>query len=151
MSEIKSQVTDSDGKVTGQITARQGQHRQCLAVAPYLITADIRSMAEYFCEQLGFDDAFMWGEPPYFCILMREGLSIMLRQAEGARPVPNRSVHDRSWDAYLWVRDAVAEHQARTASGAHIISELRTTYYYCREFEVETPEGHVICFSQSLV
>ena len=52
-----------------------------LAVAPVLLVRNVVESANYFRDKLGFAYDRFWGEPPNFCMVRRDGLTVMLSQA----------------------------------------------------------------------
>jgi predicted lactoylglutathione lyase len=51
-------------------------------VAPYFIVDDVVATANYYRDSLGFDYDRLWGEPPAFCMVRRNGVVVMLSQLE---------------------------------------------------------------------
>ena len=81
-----------------------------LAVAPVLLVRDVAAAADYYRDQLGFSYDRLWGEPPNFCMVQRDGLTVMLGEmGSGATATPNWKVVDKMWDAYIWVDDVEAD------------------------------------------
>lgn len=116
--------------------------------APVLLVRDVSRAHDYYTSALGFGAARMWGEPPTFCIVRRDGLELMLSQVDaGDEFRPNGSYGHRI-DAYFWVHDVDAFHAELTGSGAAVTSAPEDRSYCCREFEVRDPDGHVLCFGQ---
>jgi predicted lactoylglutathione lyase len=63
------------------------------SIAPYLIVDDVVATANYYRDSLGFEYERMWGEPPSFCMVSRNGVVIMLSQLERTGMMrPNRVV-----------------------------------------------------------
>ncbi|MGI9380237.1 MAG: hypothetical protein ACR2OW_11350 [Methyloligellaceae bacterium] len=50
--------------------------------APILLVADVVASANYYRDKLGFSYERFWGEPQSFCIVSRDGCSIMLKQVD---------------------------------------------------------------------
>jgi len=119
--------------------------------APVLLVRDVFASAAYWKEKLGFDYDRIWGNPPAFCILQRDGASVMLQQAPPDHAVvPHWQVVPQMWNVYIWV-DRVDELYAEAKSrGARIDYELHDKPYGCREFGVQDLDGHDIAFGQIL-
>src|SRR5687767_4832739 len=80
-------------------------------IAPYLIVDDVVRTANYYRDKLGFEYERLWGDPPTFCMVYRNGVTIMLGQLEKAGVMrANRLVdpEEGAWDAYIWIGDADA-------------------------------------------
>ena len=121
-----------------------------MGTAPYLLVADIQRAAAYFRDVLGFAVPGLWGDPPVFCMPVRDGFVVMLKQVDSRAVRPNHLVTpDAPWDVYVWVRDVDAlcsEYRSRGASIEY--GPVFQDEYGLREFAVRTPDGHVIAFGQ---
>jgi catechol 2,3-dioxygenase-like lactoylglutathione lyase family enzyme len=122
---------------------------QLQAVAPVLLVRDVVAAADYFRDRLGFAYDRFWGAPLDFCMVERDGLTVMLSQAPATAEIrPHWRVVEQMWDAYFWVEDAealYAEHQRR---GARIEYGLSLKPYGVREFGVQDLDEHDIAFGQ---
>ena len=119
-------------------------------IAPYLIVDDIFKSAEFYRDKLGFDFNRIWGEPPQFVIVHRDGVHIMLKGLRSAGDIrPNNRVNpDACWDAYIWVNDADALYEELRSRGVKITREIEDEPYGCRDFDVEDNSGYILCFGQ---
>lgn len=125
--------------------------RQFQAIAPYFFVADVTKAAAYYRDVLGFSYERLWGDPPSFCMVYRDGLTIMLKQiADKSLIRPNGNVPN-SWDAHVWVRDAdalFAEFSDRKARIAYSVCYQEE--YGNREFAVRDLDGYVIAFGHHI-
>jgi len=121
-------------------------------IAPYLIVDDIFESAEFYRDKLGFEFNRIWGEPPQFVIVHRDGVHIMLKSIGSRGSVrPNYSVYeDACWDAYIWVKDADALYDELRSRGVKITREIENAPYGCRDFDVEDNSGYILCFGQDI-
>lgn len=123
------------------------------AVAPDFIVDDVVATANYYRDKLGFSYERIWGEPPCFTMVMRNGAIIMLSQLEKSGAMrPNRLVdpHGGTWDAYIWVDDADALLAEFEAKGVTIARGICDQPYECREFDIHDCNGYTICFGGPL-
>ena len=135
---MTSPITSTDQKLYG--------------IAPYLIVDDIFQSAEFYRDKLGFNFNRIWGEPPQFVIVHRDGAFIMLKSIGTPGHVrPNHRVNsDACWDAYIWVKDADALYEELRSRGVKITREIENAPYGCRDFDVEDNSGYILCFGQDL-
>lgn len=120
-----------------------------LGVAPILLVRDIRAAADYYRDKLGFSYDRLWGDPPDFCMVQRDGNTVMLSQAPThAEIVPHWKVVHQMWNAYFWVDDVDAIYEEYQASGATIDYTLHLKPYGVREFGVQDLDGHDLAFGQ---
>jgi hypothetical protein len=120
------------------------------ASAPILLVADVVASANYFRDRVGFSYDRLWGEPPNFCILYRDGMHLMLSRADPADIRPHWQVVDKMWNVYFWVDDAEAIYEELRGRGATIDYEIYTAPHGCREFGIQDLDGHDIAFGQIL-
>jgi catechol 2,3-dioxygenase-like lactoylglutathione lyase family enzyme len=120
-----------------------------LTGAPVLLVRDVVAAADYFRDKLGFAYDRLWGDPPDFCMVERDGNTVMLSQAPAhAELVPNWRVVDQMWDVYFWVDDVDAIYAELQQRGATIDYELGLKPYGVKEFGVQDVDDHDIAFGQ---
>jgi len=134
------------------MTNSNSTEQKLYGVAPYLIVDDIFESAEFYRDKLGFEFNRIWGEPPQFVIVHRDGVHIMLKSIGSRGSVrPNYSVYeDACWDAYIWVKDADALYEELRSRGVKITREIENAPYGCRDFDVEDNSGYILCFGQDI-
>src|SRR5687768_14501319 len=121
------------------------------ACAPVLLVRDVVAAADYFRDKLGFAYDRLWGDPPDFCMVMRDGHVVMLSQAPpGAKLVPHWQVVGQMWDVYFWVDDVDAVYDELRGRGATIDYKLGFKPYGVEEFGVQDLDDHDIAFGQVL-
>ena len=120
-----------------------------LRVAPVLLVRDVVAAADYYRDKLGFAYDRFWGESANFCMVHRDGLTVMLSQVcGGSEIVPNWQVVDKMWDAYFWVDDVESVYQEYQRSGANIDYTLHLKPYGVKEFGVQDIDGHDLAFGE---
>lgn len=107
---------------------------------------DVVASEAFYSSKLGFASSGFWGEPPCFCIVGRDSVTLFLDQARetGALPV------NQYWAAYVYVDDVDALHEELRDKQVEIVREPEDTFYGCREMDVRDPDGHLIGFGQDL-
>ena len=124
---------------------------QLQATAPVLLVKDVVAAANHYRDAMGFSYEKFWGEPASFVMLQRDGLTVMLRQAEDPKQVvPHWTVVDKLWDIYFWVSDADALHAEFVQRGAKIDYGPCDQPYGCREFGTQDLDGHDLGFGQAI-
>ncbi|HXX64454.1 MAG TPA: VOC family protein [Bacteroidota bacterium] len=122
---------------------------QIQGVAPVLLVRDVLASANYFRDKLGFSYDRLWGEPPAFCMVRRDGHTVMLSEAPpGAKLVPHWRVVEQMWNVYFWVRDVEALYSELKQNGAKIDYDLELKPYGVKEFGVQDLDSHDIAFGQ---
>lgn len=117
--------------------------------APYVLVSDIRRAVRFYGDELGFAYDRLWGDPPTFAMVQRDGVILMLKESL-SDPIPV-SAQGGAWDAYVWVEDADALFEE--------FAELTVTVEYppqdfpdykMREFAIADPDDNVIAFGSDL-
>ena len=122
---------------------------QLLGVAPVLLVSDVASAAAYYRDRLGFSYDNFFGSPPHFCIIYRDGCSMMLSYTKDPQSiVPHYRVVDRMWNAYFWVDNVELLYKEFVDRGAEIDYSICQTRYGIREFGVKDINGYDIGFGQ---
>jgi uncharacterized glyoxalase superfamily protein PhnB len=123
------------------------------SVAPYFIVDDIVATANYYRDTLGFHYMQLWGEPPCFTIVQRNGAHIMLSQPARAGSMrPNHTVDPAQtiWDAYLWIDNADALYAEFQQKDITITQPICDQDHGCREFTIRDCNGYTLGFGQDL-
>ena len=110
--------------------------------AAVLLVKDIFAAADHYRDALGFAYDGLFGEPPSFCILHRDGCYLMLKQADDPKHViPHWTVSDKLCNVYFWVSDADGLCRELKARGATIDYGPCDQPYGCREFGIQDLDG----------
>ncbi len=119
------------------------------SITPLLVVSDLQRAIDFYCEKLAFTEPSVWGEPPRFAMLHRDGFELMLSLAEKPEQVRPHGPHG-VWDFYLRVADVAAEAEALRAAGGVLDKGPTDMFYEMREIECLDPDGHRICLAQDL-
>ncbi len=113
---------------------------------PVLEVADVVKSAEFYRDKLGLTPGPFWGDPPCFCIVGRDTVTIALDQSREA----GRKPQNQYWAAYIYVEDVDGLAEELRAKDVEIIRGPADQEYGCREIDVQDPDGHIIGFGQDL-
>ena len=111
-----------------------------------LEVTDVKRSAAFYRDKLGFTPGRFWGDPPAFCIVGRDSVTIALDQSRQA----DRKPQNQYWSVYVYVDDVDAVLEDFKGRGLTIARGPADTIYDCREIDVADPDGHLICFAQDL-
>lgn len=126
---------------------------QIASVAPVLLVADVFETAEYYRDVLGFHFDQIYGEPPSFVIVERDGARLMFRQPPEGAPQPNNgSVVPRfPIDVSLLVDDVEALAEELRAKHADILhGPTYRPIWNGKELDVRDCNGRVLSFGQPM-
>src|ERR1700677_4086345 len=126
---------------------------QIASVSPVLLVADVFETAEYYRDVLGFHFDQIYGEPPSFVIVERDGARLMFRQPREGAPQPSNGsvVPNFPFDVFLAVDDVEALAEELRGKHADIVSG--PTYrpiWNGTELEVRDCNGRVLGFGQAM-
>lgn len=118
------------------------------SLRPMLAVADLGATVRFYVEKLGFNCCGLFGSPPVWAELERDGTAIMFNAPPAdnvRRDVPRRS---KDYQVYYFnASDVVALHAEFRARSVEV-TDLRVAGYGMKEFEVRDPEGHWLWFGQ---
>ena len=119
--------------------------------APILLVKDVVASANYYRDKVGFNYERIWGEPPCFCILYRDGIHLMLSEVDDEKYiVPHYKAVKNMWNVYFWVNNADELYDELRSMGAIIDYDLCDQPYGCREFGIQDLDGYDIAFGQDI-
>jgi len=119
--------------------------------ASVLLVRNVVNAANYYRDAMGFSYGKLWGEPPSFVILNRDGMYVMLKQVvDDKLIVPHWTISEKLWNIYFWVSDVDGLYSELVRRGAKKDYELCNQSYGCREFGTQDLDGYDIGFGQVL-
>lgn len=119
-----------------------------LAVEPQLYVTDLEASCDYYGEKLGFTVAFLYGDPPYYGQVFRDGVQLNLRQVE-ALPFADafRAREADALAATVLVEDAAVLAAEFEAAGALFHQPLQTEEWGTKTIIIADPDGNLIAFA----
>lgn len=126
---------------------REGPAR-LTAAYPQLFTGDMERSARFFREQLGFEVRFLFGDPPVYAQVSRDGVRLNVRLV--AAPVLDREAAERGelLGAYLEADDVEGLYEEYRERGVDFLRELETKPWGITGFIVRDPDGNLLNFSE---
>jgi catechol 2,3-dioxygenase-like lactoylglutathione lyase family enzyme len=110
------------------------------SAVPVIATADVRSTIDYYTGVLGFSEHFVFGDPPVYAGVERDGVLLYITlDQKMAATLKSSGLHP---DVFLWVEDVdhvFKEHQRR---GARIVEEIADRAWDARQYVIEDPNGY---------
>ena len=111
---------------------------------PQLFTRDLATAIAFYTGPLGFALAFVYGEPPSYAQVRRDGARLNLRYLDA---LPPRADADDALAATLALDDAVPLHAEFAAAGMRFHQPLRTEPWGATTFIVADPDGNLLLFA----
>jgi catechol 2,3-dioxygenase-like lactoylglutathione lyase family enzyme len=117
---------------------------------PQLFVADIKASCDFFVQKLGFSVGFVYGDPPFYGQVARDGARLNLRHVDG--PVIDPALRDREdlLSAAMTVatapeiKELYLEFQS---AGVSFHQTLRAEPWGARTFIVKDPDGNLLLFA----
>ena len=119
---------------------------------PQLYVTDIERSCEFFCKKLGFSVVFIYGSPPYYAQVGRDGARLNLRCVEG--PLIDSMIRDREELLSASMTVATAEEIKLLflefqSAGVTFHQTLKRQPWGARNFLVKDPDGNLLLFAGS--
>lgn len=114
---------------------------------PQILVDNLDDALTYYQERLGFTCDFVYDT--FYASISRDGAVIHLKLPPKVEGGPERFRSDEQLAAFLPVSDAQGLHDEFVGRGARITKSLELRPWGQRDFYVEDPEGHVLCFSEA--
>jgi len=111
-----------------------------VGLAPVFVVRDIGASVAWYRDRLGFEIAFVYGEPAFYAGVCRGEATIHLQAASATKRQPGQSaanIFTADVDAYY------AEIEQRYAT-AETPPDDRP--YGMRDFDIRDPDGNSLCF-----
>ena len=143
----ESWVALKAGVAPSQDTTRWAMPRPILGASePTLFVTDIAVTVSFFETVLGFKTGYLYGEPPFYGMVLRDGARINLRCV--TEPVFTDGIRDRRalMAASISVENPKALYLEVKAAGALIYQAFRKEPWGSQGFVVTDPDGNLIHF-----
>jgi catechol 2,3-dioxygenase-like lactoylglutathione lyase family enzyme len=121
-----------------------------VAAEPQFFVTDMRASVYFFTAKLGFDLAFLHGEPPFYGQVARDGARLNLRHVD--RPLIDRELAAR--EDYLSASITVATPAEIKrlfldfqSAGVDFHQRLKRQPWGARNFIVKDPDGNLLLFT----
>lgn len=116
------------------------------SMSPQFLVADLSAVITYYRDRLGFKTDFVYES--FYASVSRDGFSIHLKCApEDGRDRELRTENEHL-DAYIGVERVEALFGEFKSREVNIICPMEDKPWGCKDFYVEDPFGHVLCFSE---
>lgn len=110
--------------------------------------SDLARAVAFYETALGFRTAYLYGEPPFYGFVVRDGAGLNLRHVDA--PVFDRVRQEAEilLTANIPVEGVSALQAEFRARGVPFAQELTRQPWGTRDFIVRDPDGNLICFAE---
>lgn len=114
-----------------------------LSVSPILSVNALAESIDFYCNVLGFDLAWSWGEPADIAAICRDGVEITLIHREGAKPAGAAHI-------FLNVTGVDDYYEKLVGAGVRIVVPIADRPYGMRDFRMADPSGNELSIGQAM-
>ena len=118
-----------------------------LAAEPQLYVRDVVASSEFYSRKLGFSIGFIYGEPPFYAQVCRDGARLNLRQVDHPVVDPIRRDAEQLLAASITLEDAKPLFVEYQQAGVEFVQPLRTEPWGARTFIVRDPDDNLLLFA----
>jgi uncharacterized glyoxalase superfamily protein PhnB len=119
-------------------------HGRFHAAAPVFPVDNAAQTAEHYRKMLGFKVKQLYGLPPYYAIVERDGVEIHLSEREDTSTPLDRCA------VYVYVDDADKLYEEFVGKGIEMFAPPENQENGMREFELTDNSGHFLMFGQKI-
>jgi hypothetical protein len=117
------------------------------AAVPVISTADVGKTVQYFEQTLGFEQQWIWGDPPVYAGVKAGGAQLYITlDPDLASAIRTRQLAP---DIFLWVKDIDRVYSQHRANHANIEEELMTRPWGVRQYVIREPNGYRLKVAQA--
>jgi catechol 2,3-dioxygenase-like lactoylglutathione lyase family enzyme len=115
-------------------------------ISPFFIVSSVDRTIAFYRDKLGFETTFQSpDQDPFFAIIRRDGVQLLVKSEAGVDPVPNPQRHpSMRWDAFVYAPDPDALAAEFAGHGVAFSEPLKDTHDGLRGFEVTDSDGYVL-------
>jgi catechol 2,3-dioxygenase-like lactoylglutathione lyase family enzyme len=114
---------------------------------PQILVADISAACAFYTQKLGFDVAFVYGDPPFYAQVFRDGARLNLRHA--AQPILDAQTRaqEQFLSATITLADAAPLYREYQAANVPLTQPLKTEPWGAQTFMVRDLDGNLLLFA----
>jgi len=121
---------------------------KCRQFVPVIASADVRETIEYYVNVLGFQQHFIYGDPPVYAGVTRDdSLLYITLDAALVQQIQNGGLNP---DVFLWVEGVDELYQEHKTKGAKIFEEVADRPWDARQYVIEDPSGYHLKIGQPI-
>jgi len=110
------------------------------AAVPVISTSNVIETVRYFEQTLGFDQQWIWGDPPVYAGVKAGGAMLYItHDPDTANAIRERGLTP---DIFLWVTDIDSVYDQHRANDADIVEQLTPRAWGARQYVIREPNGY---------
>jgi len=117
-------------------------------IIPQFFTTNLEETFKWYNDKLGFETAFIYGDPPFYGGVSRGDQRIFFRLQEELRPFETDKYENEFLDALIEVNDIGTLYKEVQDRGAEIQNPLHKAEWGAMNFVVKDCDGRLLCFAE---
>jgi uncharacterized glyoxalase superfamily protein PhnB len=118
------------------------------SAVPVIATADVHASVDYYTQTLGFSEYFVYGDPPVYAAVHRDGVLLYITQdAKMAATIKDSDIHP---DVFLWVHEVDNVYEEHKRRGAKIVEDIADRAWDARQYVIEDLNGYRLKIAEPL-
>lgn len=114
---------------------------------PQLVASDVARLAEFYRDSLGFRIDYLYGEPPFYGLVSRDGAHLNLRQLCGNVIDQESREKEQFLSAAIPTENVKSLFLEYQGNGVTFFQKLKRQPWDADDFIVKDPDGNLICFA----
>jgi uncharacterized glyoxalase superfamily protein PhnB len=110
---------------------------------PFLACNDVMETVKFYCDVLGFNLEWKWGDPPGDAGVRRDDLRVYITRN------PDLAARVRGQEVVLMVKGVDAACEEHRSRGASIVQEPEDKPWGTREYQINDPAGYCLRFTEA--
>ena len=120
---------------------------ELLYVHAQIFVTDMERAVRFYRDELGFAVEYLYGEPPYYGLIVREGAAVNLRHVDRLPIDPEMRDRESLLAATIVVRNTKALFLSFKTAGVRFHQSYREEPWGAHDFVVADPDGNLILFA----
>jgi len=141
-----SKALKSAPKSKERAKGRQQSPRLCISY-PQLFVADVKRAAEFYRQKLGFAIQYLYGEPPFYALVSRNGVGLNLRHVDAPPIEPLLRERESLLSAAIVVEGVKELFLEFKRGGVDFAQALKLQPWDATDFIVRDLDDNLICFA----
>lgn len=120
---------------------------ELLRAHPQILVTDMERAVAFYRDRLGFSVGYLYGEPPYYGLVERDGVGLNLRHVDVLPFDPAACAREDLLAVTIVVRDAKGLFLAYKEAGLSFHQPYREQPWDAHDFIVTDPDGNLVHFA----
>jgi catechol 2,3-dioxygenase-like lactoylglutathione lyase family enzyme len=145
--QLKRGIESMPSRETASPQSDRVAQPEILGVHPQIFVTDMERAVQFYRDQLGFSVGYLYGEPPYYGLVVRDAAAMNLRHVDQFPMDTGLRDRESLVAATIVVRNAKALFLSFQEAGLPFHQRYREQPWGAHDFIVTDPDGNLIHFA----